>query len=103
MTGAIETGEGADVEGFAPVLVAVVEAVLVLVGLESLAEPSLLTAVHEDAPAGEWVPAGQGVASDALPVAYMSSGVVMQLIDSVTGANVPAGHGIGSLAPIAGT
>ena len=103
MTGAIETGEGADVEGFAPVLVAVVEAVLVLVGLESLAEPSSLTAVHEDAPAGEWVPAGHGVASIALPVAYVSSGVVMQLVDSVTGANVPVGHGIGSLAPIAGT
>ena len=54
-----------EVEGFAPVLVVVVEVVLVLelVGLESLAELSLLTAVQEEAPAGECVPAGHGVAS----------------------------------------
>ena len=100
-TDEMETGEGLD--DFASVLVVVVEAVLVLVWLESLPEASLLTAVHEDAPAGECVPAGHGVAAVAAPVAYVSSGVVVQLIDSVTGAKVPTGHGIAMLAPMADT
>jgi hypothetical protein len=97
----METGEGVEVEGFAPVLVVVVE--FVLVWLESPLEVSLLTAAQEDAPAGQCVPAGHGVASIALPVAYVSAGVVMQLIDSITVAKVPAGHGITTLAPMPGT
>jgi hypothetical protein len=100
----METGEGA-VEGFAPVLDVVGEVVLVLVlvWLESPLEDSLLTAVHDDAPAGECVPTGHSVASLAPPVAYVSSGVVMQLTDAVTGAKVPAGHGFTTLAPMPGT